>query len=64
MRLTPAARRNSLAKARQKLKELTRAGQPFETALVRVAHGYSLTDEDRETLSQERADANDTGSSD
>jgi hypothetical protein len=64
MRLTPSARRNSLAKARQKLKEMTRAGTPFDAALARVAHGYSLTDEDRETLKQERSDANDTGSPD
>jgi hypothetical protein len=64
MRLTPSARRNSLAKARQKLKEMTRAGTPFDAALARVAHGYSLTDEDRETLEQERSDANDTGSPD
>ena len=64
MRLTPSARRNSLAKARQKLKEMTRAGTPFDTALVRVAHGYSLTDEDRETLEKERSDANDAGKSD
>ena len=55
MRLTPSARRNSLAKARQKLKEMTRAGTPFDAALARVAHGYSLTDEDRETLEYERS---------